>query len=61
MPAAIVNGEAGELVTSAGNPESVIVTGALNPFCPRIDTAKFELEPPVPTVMAEGNNATEKS
>lgn len=32
LPAATANGEAGEVVTPAGNPEKVIVTGSVNPF-----------------------------
>ena len=59
-PAGTLNGEAGEAVTPAGNPESVTTTESLNPFCPVIDTAK-EVEPPAVTVSVEGTAAMLKS
>ena len=32
LPAGTLNGEAGDVVTPAGNPERVIATGSVNPF-----------------------------
>ena len=32
LPAVTLNGKAGDVVTPAGNPEKVIVTGSANPF-----------------------------
>jgi hypothetical protein len=32
VPAGTLNGEAGDAVTPAGNPERVIATGSVNPF-----------------------------
>lgn len=32
LPADRLNGDAGDVVTPAGNPERVIVTGSVNPF-----------------------------
>ena len=32
LPAGMLKGEAGDVVTPAGNPERVTVTGSLNPF-----------------------------
>ena len=32
LPACMLNGAAGDVVTPAGNPEKVIVTGSVNPF-----------------------------
>jgi hypothetical protein len=56
MPAATLNGDDGEVLVPAGNPESVIVTEPVNPLSPVIDTVKAEVEPPVPSVIADGNS-----
>jgi hypothetical protein len=60
-PAATVKGDAGEVVTPAGNPESATVTEPVNPFCAVVDTAKVELELPALAVIAEGIKAMLKS
>jgi hypothetical protein len=61
VPAVRLNGEVGDVVAPAGNPESVTTTGSANPFCPVMDTAKVELEPPALTVTVDGSTAMLKS
>lgn len=61
LPAAMVKGEAGDVVAPAGNPRSVTFTESLNPFCPVIDTEKVELEPPATTVSVDGDDTMLKS
>lgn len=61
LPAATLNGEAGDVVEPAGNPESVTITGSVKPFCPVMDTAKDELEPPALAVTVDGSAAMLKS
>ena len=61
LPAATVNGEEGDVVTPAGKPESVAVTGSENPFWPVIDTAKLEFELPALAVTVAGVTARLKS
>jgi hypothetical protein len=52
-----LNGEAGEVVTPAGNPESATATEPLNPFSPAIETVRLELDIPAFVVMALGDSA----
>lgn len=61
LPAATLNGEAGDVVTPAGNPEIVIVTGSVNPFSPVIDTVSVEVESPASAVIAAGETVMLKS
>lgn len=61
LPAATTNGEAGDVVTPAGNPESVTLTESEKPFWPVIDTAKLELELPATAVTVAGVRAILKS
>jgi hypothetical protein len=61
LPAATVNGEAGDVVAPAGSPETVIVIESLNPFWLVVYTAKVELEPPPLTVIAAGDSVRPKS
>jgi hypothetical protein len=61
LPALNVNGEAGDVIAPAGNPESVTVTGSEKPFWPVIDTAKVELELPGSTVRVDGDDVMLKS
>lgn len=61
LPAVTLNGEVGEVVTPAGNPETVTVTGSLNPFRPVIDTVTVELGFPASVVIVEGDSAMLKS
>ena len=58
---ATLNGEAGDVVTPAGNPESVTVTASEKPFCSVIDTAKLEFELPALAVTVAGEIAILKS
>jgi hypothetical protein len=60
-PAAISNGEAGDVVAPAGNPVSATVTELVNPPKPTIDTVKDELAPPESTEIVAGENAMLKS
>ena len=61
LPAATVNGDAGDVVTPAGNPERVTVTEPEKPFWPVIDTAKLELELPAVAVRVAGERERLKS
>ena len=61
LPAATVNGDAGDVVTPAGNPENVTVTVSENPLWPAIDTAKLEFELPALAVTVGGEIAILKS
>ena len=61
LPAATLNGEAGDVATPAGNPESVTVTVLEKPLWPAIDTAKLEFELPALAVRASGVSAILKS
>jgi hypothetical protein len=56
LPGARLNGDGGDVVAPAGNPESTTVTGSVNPFWPAIDTAK-DVESPAFTVSAAGDTA----
>ncbi len=61
LPAATLNGNAGDVVAPAGNPESVRVTELVNPLRPVIDTAKLVLELPAVAVIAVGDRPMLKS
>jgi hypothetical protein len=56
-----VNGEAGEVVVPAGNPESVTSTEPLKPFCPATEAVKVEPDDPALAVSAIGERARLKS
>ena len=56
-----MNGEAGEVVVPAGNPESVTAAEPVNPFRPVIEAVKVELDVPGPVVIAFGDRAMLKS
>jgi hypothetical protein len=51
-----LNGEAGEVVTPAGNPESASATEPLNPFSPAIEMVRLELDIPAFVVIALGDS-----
>ena len=55
-----MNGEAGEVVVPAGNPERVTAAEPVNPFSPVIEALK-ELDVPAPVVIAFGDSAMLKS
>ena len=57
LPAATLNGEAGEVVVPVGNPESVTAAEPANPFKPVIEAVKVELDVPAPVVTALGDRA----
>ena len=57
LPAATLNGEAGEVVVPVGNPESVTAAEPVNPFKPVIEAVKVELDVPAPVVTALGDRA----
>jgi hypothetical protein len=61
LPVGTLNGEAGDVVTPAGNPERVIVTGSGNPFCPTIDMVNVEVESPASAVIVAGDSVMLKS
>jgi hypothetical protein len=61
LPAVTLNGEVGDVVTPAGNPEILTVTGSANPFCPAIDTENAEFESPALAVIVPGESAMLKS
>ena len=57
LPAATLNGQAGEVVVPVGNPESVTAAEPANPFKPVIEAVKVELDIPAPVVTALGDRA----
>jgi hypothetical protein len=57
----MVNGDAGVVVTPAGNPENATVTGSEKPPCAVVDNEKVESEPPALAVSADGDDAMLKS
>ena len=61
LPTATVNGEAGELVTLLGKPESVMVGEPVKPFWPVIDTVTVAVDVPALAVSAVGDKAMLKS
>jgi hypothetical protein len=52
-----LNGEAGEVVTPVGNPESATATEPLNPLAAAIETVRLELDIPALVVIALGDRA----
>ena len=56
-----MNGDAGEVVVPAGNPDSVTAADPVNPFRPVIEAVKLALEVPAPVVIAFGDRAMLKS
>jgi hypothetical protein len=61
LPAATVNGAAGEVVVPLGSPVRLTDTEPVNPFRLVIETAKLELEVPATAVTAVGERAMAKS
>jgi hypothetical protein len=56
-----VNGEAGEVVTPAGKPESDTDTGSAKPFAAAIEAVKLEVVDPAVAVTATGARERLKS
>lgn len=61
LPAATLNGDAGEVVVPAGKPVSVSCAEPLKPFWPVIETLKVVLDVPGLAVIALGDSTILKS
>jgi hypothetical protein len=61
LPAATLNGDAGEVVAPAGKPLIAMPTDPLNPFCPEAETVKVKPEPPGAVVIVAGDTPMVKS
>jgi predicted methyltransferase MtxX (methanogen marker protein 4) len=56
-----LNGEAGDVVTPVGRPESVTTTESLKPFALAMEAVKVEVVDPAVAVIAGGARARLKS